>query len=81
MNQVYKLFIPALLLIAMLIGSVSAFVCPDIPDSPYIPEVPEEDIITVEAYIDSVVTMTTSTTTTVAQSLRLLQQIKEYSFL
>jgi hypothetical protein len=70
MNRTYRLFIPTLLLITMLIGSVSAIACPDIPDPPYVPEVPEEDIITVEAYIDSVATATSSATTTVAQSLR-----------
>jgi len=71
MNQAYRLLIPALLLITMLIGSVSANFCPDIPPPPYIPEFPEEDIIQVEAYIDPVTTTTTTTaTTTVAQSLR-----------
>lgn len=71
MNQTYRLFIPALLLITMLIGSVSANSCPGIPPPPYVPEFPEEDIIKVEAYIDSVTTTTaTATTTTVAQSLR-----------
>ncbi|OGD52932.1 hypothetical protein A3K80_03145 [Candidatus Bathyarchaeota archaeon RBG_13_38_9] len=69
MNQTYRLLIPVLLLIAMLIGSVSA-PCPDIPPSPYNPESPEEDIIMVEAYIDPITTTTTTTTTTVAHSLR-----------
>jgi hypothetical protein len=69
MNHAYRLLIPALLLLSMLIGSVSAPACPDIPDPPYVPEFPEEDIIKVEAYIDSVIS-TTATTATVAQSLR-----------
>jgi hypothetical protein len=69
MNQSYKLVILVLLVITMLIGSVSAS-CPDIPPSPYNPESPEEDIIKVEAYLDPVSTKTTSTTTTVAHSLR-----------
>jgi hypothetical protein len=68
MNQTYRLSIPVLLFITMLIGSVSAS-CPDIPPSPYNPESPEEDIIKVEAYMDPVTT-TTTTTTTVAHSLR-----------
>lgn len=69
MNQTYRLFIPALLLITMLIGSVSANSCPDIPDPPYVPEFPEEDIVKVEAYIDYL-TPATLTTIPVAQSLR-----------
>ncbi|MFC1505582.1 hypothetical protein ACFLQ6_00770 [Thermoproteota archaeon] len=69
MNQTYRLSIPVLLFITMLIGSVSAS-CPDIPPSPYNPESPEEDIIKVEAYMDPVTTTTTTTTTTVAHSLR-----------
>jgi hypothetical protein len=51
MNQAYKLLIPALLLITMLIGSASAK-CPDIPSPPYIPESPQEDIVRVEVYLD-----------------------------
>jgi len=61
----------------MLIGSVSAPACPDIPDPPYVPEFPEEDIIKVEAYIGTYITTTTTVAattenkiTTVAQSLR-----------
>lgn len=69
MNQSYRLLIPVLLMITILIGSVSAS-CPDIPPSPYNPESPEEDIIKVEAYMDPVSTTTTSTTTTVAHLLR-----------
>ena len=77
MNHEYRLLIPAFLLITMLIGSVSAPTC-DIPDPPYVPDFPEEDIIKVEAYIGTVITATTTTlaaTTenkiaTVAQSLR-----------
>jgi len=77
MNHEYRVLIPALLLITMLIGSVSAPACPDIPDPPYVPEFPEEDIIKVEAYIGTAITATTtvaatteSKITTVAQSLR-----------
>jgi hypothetical protein len=71
MNQEYRILIPAVLLITMLIGSVYGIPCPDIPPPPYVPEFPEEDIIRVEAYVDSVTTTTaTATTTTVAQSLR-----------
>lgn len=69
MNQAYRILIPALLLITMLIGSVSANSCPDIPDPPYIPEFPEEDIIQVEAYIEQL-SPATLTTIPVAQSLR-----------
>jgi len=54
----------------MLIGSVSAPACPDIPDPPYIPEFPEEDIVKVEVYMDQFNFTTTTATTTVAQSLR-----------
>jgi hypothetical protein len=54
----------------MLIGSVSANSCPNIPDPPYIPEFPEEDIIKVEAYIEQPPPATTTTTIPVAQSLR-----------
>ena len=71
MNHAYRLLIPALLLINMLIGSVSANFCPGIPPPPYVPEFPEEDIIKVEAYIDSVTTTTAIVSTIpVAQSLR-----------
>jgi hypothetical protein len=70
MNHAYRLLIPALLLISMLIGSVSAPACPDIPAPPYIPEFPEEDIIKVEAYMDPFNFTSTTATTTVAQSLR-----------
>jgi hypothetical protein len=66
MNNACKLVIPTLLLIAMLIGSVSGIICPDIPAPPYVPEFPEEDIIRVEAYIEQPAT----STTTVAQSLK-----------
>jgi len=69
MNQMYRLLIPVLLMITMLIGSVSA-PCPDIPPPPYNPNSPEEDIIKIEAYIEPVTTTTTTTTTTVAYSLR-----------
>ncbi|WP_455278555.1 hypothetical protein [[Eubacterium] cellulosolvens] len=51
MNQTYRLFIPALLLITMLIGSVSAF-CPEIPDPPYVPKSPQEDIVKVTTWVD-----------------------------
>ncbi len=55
----------------MLIGSVSGVTtCPDIPDPPYIPEVPEEDIIKVEAYIEPAPTPATSATIPVSQLLR-----------
>ena len=70
MNQAFRLLTLAILLISMLVGSVSAIVCPPIPDPPYIPEFPEEDIVEVEVYIDPVTTTTTTATTTVAQSLR-----------
>jgi hypothetical protein len=71
MNQTYRLFIPAILLVTMLIGSVyGVTMCPDIPDPPYIPEVPEEDIIKVEAYIEPVNTTVTASTIPAAQSLR-----------
>jgi hypothetical protein len=71
MNQAYRLFIPALLLITMLIGSVSGVTtCPDIPDPPYIPKVPEEDIIKVEAYIIQSPSPSTTKTMPVAESLR-----------
>ena len=76
MNHEYRLLIPALLLITMLIGPVSAPTC-DIPDPPYVPEFPEEDIIKVEAYIGTIITSTTTVAATtenkitkVAQSLR-----------
>jgi len=77
MNHEYRVLIPALLLVTMLIGSVSAPACPDIPDPPYVPEFPEEDIIKVEAYIGTIITSTTTVAATtenkitpVAQSLR-----------
>jgi hypothetical protein len=72
MNHAYRLLIPALLLVTLLIGSVSASTCPDIPDPPYIPESPEEDIIKVEAYIITNITSTITQPriTTVAESLR-----------
>jgi hypothetical protein len=76
MNHEYRVLIPTLLLITMLIGSVSAPTC-DIPDPPYVPAFPEEDIIKVEAYIGTIITSTTtvaakteSKIATVAQSLR-----------
>jgi hypothetical protein len=60
----------------MLIGSVCAGTC-NIPDPPYVPEFPEEDIIKVEAYIGTFTTATTTVAATtenkitpVAQSLR-----------
>jgi hypothetical protein len=74
MKQAYKLLIPALLLITMLIGSVSGRIitCPDIPDPPYIPELPEEDIIQVEAYIAKPNPTISTTTLPVAESLRVI---------
>jgi hypothetical protein len=52
MNQMYRLFIPALILITMLIGSVSGIACPDIPDPPYVPKSPQEDIVKVTTWVD-----------------------------
>lgn len=69
MKSSYMLLFSSLLLITLLIGSVSANSCPEIPSPPYIPKSPQEDIIKVEAYVDQVTT-TTLATTTVAQPLR-----------
>jgi hypothetical protein len=63
MNHSYRLLIPTLLLITILIGSVSAgIICP-IPPPPYIPEFPEEDIIEVSAAISPFANMTAIATT------------------
>jgi hypothetical protein len=72
MNQTCRLFIPVLLLITMLIGSVSGIICPDIPAPPYVPEFPEEDIIKVEVYIEQPPPPSTTKTMPVAGSLRLI---------
>lgn len=73
MNHSYRVLIPTLLLITILIGSVSAGISCPIPPPPYIPEFPEEDIIEVAAVISPVTNMTAiathGRTISVAQSL------------
>jgi hypothetical protein len=64
MNNRYGLLLPAMLVVLLFVGSVSA-VTPAIPSPPYNPKSPAEDIITVEAWLepmsDSSVATATST--------------------
>ena len=50
MNCRYSLLLPAMLIVLLFVGSVSAQK-PAIPSPPYIPKSPQEDIVKVEAWI------------------------------
>ncbi len=52
MNNSYALLLPAMLVVFLFVGSVSATACPAIPSPPYNPKSPQEDIIKVEAYLE-----------------------------
>jgi len=53
-NYRYSLLLPAMLVVLLFVGSVSAGVWPDIPSPPYNPRDPAENIVTVEAYLNPV---------------------------
>lgn len=67
MNNHYDLLLPAMLVVLLFVGSVSAITtttttCP-IPPPPYIPKSPAEDIVTVEVYLEPITDAAVYTTT------------------